>query len=66
MKRKRISKFGLIACGVAAAVWILNAALHIYYQSPLLLIVINTICALIWCIAFAVNFYRFRCVDDEE
>ena len=57
--KKYVSLISVILCG--AVVWIINAVLHftIPYSNPFLQF-LNTLCALLWCIAFVVNLIRYK------
>ena len=63
MKRIKITRAGVIAYGLAAAVWTVNAAFGIYYQDQA---VLRTLCAAVWWLAFFVNLRRFRRQRAED
>lgn len=59
--KKSVNLISVILCGTAAVVWIINAILHftIPYSNPFLQF-LNTLCALLWCVAFVVNLIRYK------
>ena len=56
-----VNLISVFLCGTGGVVCIINAVLHftIPYSNPLLQF-LNTLCALLWCIAFVVNLIRYK------
>lgn len=50
----------VIMTAAAAVVWTINAVLHFVYDTSLPLQLLNLLCALLWCIAFLVQLWRYR------
>ena len=57
-----IKLFSLIMFGLAAIVWTANAIVNFIYREYIdfpILLGMNIICAVIWIIAFIINFIRY-------
>ena len=63
MKRIKITRAGVIACGLAAAVWTVNAVLGLWSRDQA---VLRTLCAAGWWLALFGNLGRFRRQRAEE
>lgn len=50
----------VILYAAAAAVWTINAVLHFVYDTSLPLQLLNLLCALLWCVAFLVQLWRWK------
>ena len=60
MKGSKIRLLSAVLCGIAAVVWLTVSVFQMVYGLPLWLILLNVLCAGIWCIACVAQFFYWK------
>ncbi len=64
---RKTTPLSVILCGAAAVIMTIYAVLHVIFgESPLGLVALSVICALVWWVAFAVQAVRWRRGKREQ
>ena len=60
MKGSKIRLLSAVLCGIAAVVWLTVSVFQMVYGLPLWLILLNVLCAVIWCFACVAQFFYWK------
>ena len=60
MKGSKIRLLSAVLCGIAAVVWLTVSVFQMVYGLPLWLILLNVLCAAIWCIACVAQIFYWK------
>lgn len=60
MKGSKIQLLSAVLCGIAAVVWLTVSVFQMVYGLPLWLILLNVLCAVIWCIACVAQIFYWK------
>ncbi len=59
-EKKQVKLSVVALCAFVTVIWIINCVAHIVYNTSEFLIILNAVCAVIWCAAFVIQLLRYR------
>ncbi len=68
MKKKGMRLFAVVMCALAGLIWSVRAVIDVVYQiynESAFLLCLDILCAVIWIVAFVVQFWKYRLGREE-
>lgn len=66
VKKQTAKLLAAVLTGAAAVVWTVACIFDFVYETPVFLMILRIVCALVWYLAFFVNLYRYRKIPKEN
>lgn len=60
MKKNPVELLSVILSGITTVIWVILCVLHFIYKSTEPLLILNTLCAIIWSLSFIIMLIRYR------